>query len=154
MFALPLTGERKPVRVGPEGTLPESPRLSPDGRSVAYISLESTRPEVYVMSYPEAAGKVQVSVAGGMQPRWRGDGKEIFYIAPDGKLMAAEVKTKGSTVEVGRIQTLFGGIPSTVSGAVPYDVAAGGDRFLVDMQIEPPAPEPLTVVQNWSAGLK
>jgi Tol biopolymer transport system component len=153
IFGLPLAGERKPERIAPTSQLATGAQFSPDGRWVAYASLESQRPEVYAVPYPGPGGKVQISANGGTQPRWRSDGKEVFYIALDGRLMAAEVNVQGASLEVGRVETLFGGLPGGV-GPMPYDVAPGGQRFLVDVQTEQPIPQPLTLVQNWTAGLK
>jgi hypothetical protein len=89
-----------------------------------------------------------------MQPRWSQDGKEVFYIAPDGTLTAVEVAAKGSKMEIGRIQPLFGGLPANNTGAIPYDVAPDGKRFLVDIQIAPAAAEALVVVHNWRSALQ
>jgi Tol biopolymer transport system component len=107
LFSVPLTGERKPVAVAQLPTSTDAPQISFDGRSLAYSSIESSRAEIYVVTYPEGAGKVQVSVNGGMQARWRRDGKEIYYIAPDGRLMAVEIKTSGTTIQAGRVEPLF-----------------------------------------------
>ena len=84
------------------GTLP----LSEKGK-LAYFSRESGRSEVYVTSYPEVVGKWRVSADGGTQPRWRRDGKEIFYISRDAKLMAAEVSATSDSFEVGAVRPLF-----------------------------------------------
>jgi hypothetical protein len=114
---------------------------------------DSQRPDIYVVPFPGPGGKLQISTSGGSQPRWRGDGNEIFYVAPDGRLMAADVKENGSSLEVGRVQPLFGGVPTLVTSAA-YDVSLDGQRFVVTTWVEPPAPKPLTLVQNWTAGLK
>jgi len=105
------------------------------------------------------AGKFQVSTAGGSQPRWRRDGKEIFYIGGDGRLTAVEVKT-APRFEAGAPQSLFDArIPAAalVDGYFRYDVAADGKRFLVNaVATERPgaAPTPITVIVNWQAALK
>jgi hypothetical protein len=120
---------------------PISPRFSPDGRWIAYGSIESRRAEIYVVPYSGLGGKLQISANGGVQARWRSDGKEIFYISPDGRLTAVEVKANAASLEVGRVQPFFGNV---ASGAGPnlYDVAPGGQRFLVDVQPERSAGEP------------
>jgi Tol biopolymer transport system component len=141
VFALPLAGERKPVQIAPTAITPGSVRFSPDGHWIAYVAFDSQRFEVYVVPYPGPGGKLQISANGGSQPRWRNDGKEIFYVMPDGRLAAAEVKAKGASLEMGRVQPLFGGIPVT-GGPAPYDVASGGQRFLVEIQTEQSSPEP------------
>jgi Tol biopolymer transport system component/predicted Ser/Thr protein kinase len=131
-------------------------QFSPDGRWVAYGSNEShpTHHTVYVAPLSRPSDKRQVSLEGANWARWRQDGKEIFYRRfPSGQLMAAEVQISGDTVEVGAVRPLFGGVP-TLSGYA-WDVSADGERILAAV---PPAkrnpPEPITVVQNWTAALK
>jgi len=108
-----------------------------------------------VTSFPNSGGKRQVSTTGGAAPRWRADGKELFYVAAGGHLTAAEVAAKGDTFEVSQGVPLF----ATPTGGsffagVYYDVSADGQRFLVALAPDNVTPEPLTVVQNWTAGLK
>ena len=153
IYALPLSGERKPFQILPDAVAPVAAQFSPDGRWIVYGSGESQRTEIYIAPFPGPGGKVQVSTTGGLQPRWRSDGKEISYVAPDGRLMAVEVKVNGSSVEAGRAQPLFSGVPALVLGT-SYDASPDGQRFLVAVQPEAAAPEPLTLVQNWTAGLK
>jgi Tol biopolymer transport system component len=152
-FGLALAADRKPIPMLSGNIAPSGAGLSPDGRWLTYTSFESQRLEIYAVPYPGPGGKVQISVNGGSQHRWRSDGKEVFYIGLDGGLMAAEIKAKGASLEVGRIERLFGGLPVS-TGPMPYDVAPGGQRFLADFQIEQPAAQPLTLVQNWTVGLK
>jgi Tol biopolymer transport system component len=127
-------------------------KFSPDGHWVAYASNESQRNEVYVAPFPGPGGKQQISVSGGNFPRWRSDGKEIFYVAPDQRLMAAEVTARGNTVTVGQVRPLFGRV-QTNRGYL-YDVSADGQKFLLAVQPEQTTSEPLTLVENWSAALK
>ena len=122
--------------------------FSPDGHWVAYTANDSGRNEVYIARFPGGGGKRQVSLAGGTEPRWRADGRELFYIGPAGMLMAAEISLKGDSEEVGAVRPLFGGL------TVQYDVSADGQRFLAVVPDELATPEPLTLVQNWTAGLK
>jgi serine/threonine protein kinase len=129
-----------------------SPQFSPDGRWIAYTSDESGKPEVYVRPFQDSSGKWQVSSGGGSYPRWRRDGKEVFYIAPDKTLMAVEVQA-GSAFETGAPKPLFRTqIRSTDAGS-QYDVSADGQRFLINT-IVPEEQSAITVVQNWMAGLK
>jgi Tol biopolymer transport system component len=128
-------------------------RFSPDGRFVAYVSNESGRAEVYVRTFPDAGGKWQVSTGGGAQPRWRRDGKELFYVAPDRKLMSAEVNT-GSGFATGVTTPLFQTQVSSYTAPNRYDVSADGQRFLVNSQVEETSQTPITVVLNWSSTLK
>ena len=132
-------------------------RFSPDGKWIAYSSDESGRREVYVQGFaadrvPAAAvGKWQISTAGGDKPRWRHDGKELFYIAPDNKMMAVPVKL-GPPFEPGVAVPLF---ETRVAGFFPYDVSPDG-RFLLytPSEAEAPASSPVTIVLNWQAELK
>ncbi|MGH9253087.1 MAG: protein kinase domain-containing protein [Vicinamibacterales bacterium] len=107
VWVLPLVGDRKPFPLlqTPFNEYPAV--LSSDGQWVAYVSNESGRNEVYVMPFPGPGGKWQVSTAGGIWPRWRRDGAELFYLAPDNRLMAAEVNGRGSGFDVGAVQPLF-----------------------------------------------
>jgi Tol biopolymer transport system component len=124
-------------------------------RWVAYSSNESKRGfEVYVQSFPAGAGKYQISTGGGTQPRWRRDGKELFYIATDGKLMAVDVKLS-PRFEAGIPHALFDSqiyIP-TANVVFRYDMTPDGKRFLIDQLNQAPsgAPIPITVVVNWLA---
>jgi hypothetical protein len=128
--------------------------LSPDGQWIAYNSDESGPYEVYVQSFPGGGGKRQVSTGGGIGPRWRGDGKELFYHALDGKLMAAAVKSGASFFESGKPVALFefraGGYLITPY----YDVTRDGQNFLLSTILENEVAAPLTVVVNWAAEMK
>jgi WD40 repeat protein len=129
-------------------------RFSPDGKWVAYASNESGRVEVYVTSFPEAHGKWQVSNAGGEQPKWRSDGKEFYYLAPDGKVMAAPVTT-GAKFDAGTPVALFQANPRELvatSEQFSYDVSKDGQRFLINTQLKT-AMTPTSVVVNWAAKL-
>jgi hypothetical protein len=105
-----------------------------------------------VAPFPGPGGKLQISTSGGDQPVWRRDGKEIFYIAPDNRLMAAEVNVKGDAPNVGLAHALFG--PLVCGSGYCYDASADGQRFLVRTGPWHAAAEPLTLVQDWTAGLK
>jgi Tol biopolymer transport system component len=123
-------------------------KFSPDGHWIAYESNEPGRYEVYVTRFPGPGGKKQISTAGGVAPRWRPDGRGLFYVAPDNRLMTAELDTKDGTVEVKKVDALFGPVTNN------YDVSSDGQKFLVLVQPEGETGGPLTVVQNWTAGLK
>jgi serine/threonine protein kinase/roadblock/LC7 domain-containing protein len=150
---LPLEGDRKPVPFLKTGFNERDGQFSPDGHWVAYSSDESGRVEIYIASFPGSGGKRQVSVAGGQYPRWRADGKELFYTAPDGRLTAVEVNMKLSEVEIGAARPLFGTLATNLAG-YQYDVSADGQRILAIMPSEQAAAAPLTLVQNWMVGLK
>jgi Tol biopolymer transport system component len=132
---------------GPPRTFLPSPvspgRFAPDGRHVLYYSTESGRSEVYLVPFPTATRKWQISNAGGSFPRWRPDGKEVFYIARDNKLQATPVDAGTDRVEIGQPTPLFEARP--VGARYSFDVAPGGERFLVNTA----RVTAVTVVQNW-----
>jgi Tol biopolymer transport system component len=128
-------------------------QISPDGKWVAYASDESGNWEVYVTSFPGAAGKWQVSRGGGTEPRWRGDGKEIFYISPSGTLMAVSVNGE-TTFATGTPTALFqvhGRAPISSTDIFTYDVAKDGKRFLVNRYVKPEHIPPLTILLETAA---
>jgi Tol biopolymer transport system component len=126
-------------------------QFSLDGHWIAYQSDETGQFEIYVAPFPGPGGKRQISTAGGSLARWRADGKEIFYIARDQKLMAAEVMIKGGEIQTGEVRPLFGPLP--IGNGYQYDVSADGQRILAVTPREN-ASVPLTLVQNWPALLK
>ena len=157
IWAVPLNGDRK-LRPLLQTEFQElEGQISPAGRWLAYTSNETRRLEVYVRPLSESAGKWQISTAGGVQPRWRGDSKELYYIAPDRKLMAVEIKATAQSFDRGTPQVLFESredIPS-VAASWGYMPRADGKQFL--MSVAPGAASeapPLTVVVNWLAAVK
>jgi hypothetical protein len=142
-------------------------RLSPNGRWLAYSTNESNVDQIVVQPFPNAGqGKWQISAGGGMNPRWRADGKELFYLAPNGDLMAVDVDTTGDVFTSAAPRVLFAtGIPQPDRDApwdYFFDVTADGQKFLLNEPVpgasKPPAqPDvrelPLHVIVNWSAGL-
>jgi len=124
-------------------------RISPDGHWVVYVSNESGRDEVYAAAFPGPGGKRQVSASGGVIPRWRADGKEIFFSSPEGQLRAVEITVKSGTLEIGAQQKLFDGI-ITARGTT-YDTLDGQTFLVVDDGV--PTTRPLTLIQNWTAAL-
>lgn len=154
LWSLPLSGERKPELFLKTASLTQA-RFSPDSRQVAYVSDESGRAEVYVENFPTPNSKRQISVHGGTQPRWRRDGKELFFIAADGRLMAVPIRG-GAALEIGTPAALFDARIGVNFGdsrgdRQQYDVSADGQRFLINMVSSEPSP--ITVVLNWTAGL-
>jgi Tol biopolymer transport system component len=130
------------------------PKFSPDGRFVAYTSNESGRYEIYVRPFPDGTGRWQASVNGGEAPRWRSDGKELYYVE-GGKLMAVSA-TSESTFTLGQPQPLFEASALVASVSITpggYDVSADGQRFLTVSPVEgaenETAPPTIRVVQNW-----
>jgi len=157
VWSLPLTPEKPgiPLKASPlvdTAFNEQNGVFSPDGHWVAYESNESSQNEVYVIPFPGPGGKRQISIAGGTTPRWRRDGKEIFYVGLDRKLMAAEVTLKAGSIEAGQVRPL--GIPVVPTGGIRYDISLDGQRFLVVAEPERGSSPPLTLVQNWTALLK
>jgi eukaryotic-like serine/threonine-protein kinase len=152
-WMLPLSGERKPYPFLPSQFTQIQASFSPDGKWVAYCSNESGELKVYVVPFPGPGGKWQVSPGGGCAPRWRRDGKEIFYLSPDNKLMAAEVKANESSFEIGAVQPLFETRPyrTVINGS--FDVSADGQRFVIAYEAGQPTAA-ITLVVNWTADLK
>ena len=156
LMILPLEEDRKPRPFLRTQFNEVDARFSPDGRWVAYVSDESGRFEVYVRSFSEAGQSVkrQISAAGGTSPRWRRDGKELFFIAADKRFMAVPV----------RIETMFeAGTPAALfqvearegsRGGADYDVSADGQRFLINTSVTEANLLPLTTVVNWTRDLK
>jgi Tol biopolymer transport system component len=152
IWALPLFGERRPFPVL-NGEFNESQsQFSPEVKWIAYVSDESGTPQVYVQSFPTLTGKLQISTEGGTQPRWRRDGRGLFYLAPNRKLMEVTIKT-GPPFEAGTPQPLFGTNLDGVALRQTYAVSSDGNRFLLNVAVEGGAP-PLRIVLNWPALLK
>jgi Tol biopolymer transport system component len=155
VFVQPLEGDRKPYPFLKSGITERAGHFSPDGRWVAYMSRASGRDEIYVAPFPGPGGRLQVSSAGGKMPRWRGDGRELFFFAPDDTLMAADLIVSPSKIDVKEVQALFrlnvAQEPTDRSGS--YDVAADGSRFIINTDSEEAQP-PITLVMNWTAAPK
>jgi Tol biopolymer transport system component len=158
LWVLPLFGERKPFPFVNTSFNEDNGQFSPDGRWIAYQSNESGRSQVHVQPFPGPGGKWQVSTAGGITPRWRRDGKELFYIAPDGKLMAAPIHTAGQMFDAGvpaaLFQTRILGGGTSVYKKQQYVVALDGKRFLIDLSVDESTASPITIVTNWARALK
>jgi eukaryotic-like serine/threonine-protein kinase len=156
LWRLPLSGDRKPIPFLRTRFNETQGQLSPDGRWIAYVSNDSGSNEINISPFPSGEGKWPISTNGGVEPRWRGDGKEIFFVALDGSLMAVPVTT-GSTVQASSPAQLF---QTGMSGALSvytrnqYVSTADGQRFLIDHQPRGRAPSSsVTVVVNWMAAL-
>ena len=152
ILLLPMTGEAKPVVLRATPFRDVVPRFSPDGRFIAYVSNESGRNEVYVQSYPGPGRTWQISTAGGGDPQWRRDGKELYYRALDQKLMAVEIRV-GDELEPGLPQVLFQTRVSTGLASTKYVPDRTGQKFLFVAPLGRDAMTPTTVVLNWFAGL-
>ena len=164
LWVLPLFGDRKPRLFLRNPPAVYDGRLSPDGRWVAYTSKESGRAEVYVAPFDGAqvmasgnastpltpGGKWQISASGGQYLRWRGDGKELFFLTGNGRIMAAQVDATGGSFRVGAVQPLFAALAE--DSAAPFDVSADGKRFVIVSL--PESNSAITLLLNWPELLK
>jgi Tol biopolymer transport system component len=154
VWALPLNGNGKPVPVSNSDFEELRAQFSPDGNWVAYQSDESGRHEIYLQPFPGPGRKSPVSTAGGSQVRWRRDGKELFYVALDGRLMAVPVAlaSNGQAPVIGTPAALFtpplGGLVQIADFRPQYMVSPDGQRFLIATFAEGPL-SPITVILNW-----
>jgi Tol biopolymer transport system component len=157
LWVLPLQGDRKPIPFLRTKFNEGSGQFSPDGRWIAYTSDESGSDEIYAREFSsgsaqgswDAGGKWLISKGGGTDPRWRGDGKELFYVASDGKLMAVDISAT-PIFRAGAPRPLFQLPPGFIGG----DVTADGRRFLIGVPMAQSASVPFTVVLNWQTILK
>jgi DNA-binding winged helix-turn-helix (wHTH) protein/Tol biopolymer transport system component len=124
-------------------------RVSPNGKWLAYFSNETKQSEIYIMTFPNSGGKWKISTGGGVYPVWSRDGKQLFYVSANSKMMAVDIKGTGVNPELGVPQPLFDVRPSNAG----FDVAKDG-RFLIPTPVEQTSAAPITVVVNWMAGLK
>ncbi len=154
IWALPMGGNGKPFPIVQTDFADERAQFSPDGKWIAYQSDESGRVEIYVHPFPGPGNRWPISTNGGSQVHWRRDGKEMFYVALDGRLMAVPIKVamNGGAPEVGTPVTLFaprlGGAVQQADYRHQYMVSSDGDRFLVATVTEQ-ANSPITVILNW-----
>jgi serine/threonine protein kinase len=150
LFVLPLSGERKAFPFVRDRFEKLSPEFSTDGRWIAYQSDESGRDEVYVASFPGAARRRQVSVSGGIMPRWRADGRELFFLGLNGKMTAVETQASGEDLTFGPPHELFAAHPRLDARGV-FDVTPDGQRFVISAAVREQTA--LTVVSNWAEEL-
>jgi hypothetical protein len=152
--ALPISGERKISGVLTGGYSEAAAQLSPDDRWLAYQSDESGHNEIYVQHFPPSGGKWQISTNGGVHPRWRQDGNELFYLAPDGKMMAVETGVAGSSLVPATPHALFDAHPTARND---FAVTANGQKFLVGAlpgTLSSAPPTPLTILLNWTSTVR
>ena len=157
ILALPLDSDGKP-QGEPQAVVQtdfdeHGGQFSPDGKWIAYVSIKTSRYEVYVQPLAHhAGGEIRISTDGGDQVRWQPDGKGLFYVARDGRLMAVPVRlgSNGETAEVGTpvplFQTRVRGMPA---GQTQYAVSSDGQRFLMNTLIEDIVTSPITMILNW-----
>ena len=157
LWLLPLTGEHKPVKYLDSPFSEIQAQFSPDGKWMAYRSDESGQNQVYVQPVPATGAKRQVSTGGGSRPRWRRDGKEIFYISAESKLMAVPASLGPSGFDFGVPRQLFdNALPPIIAFGFGYQPSADGQKFLAILPEEgaTSAASSVTVQMNWQAGLK
>ncbi|HYR42185.1 MAG TPA: hypothetical protein VER98_04115, partial [Terriglobia bacterium] len=154
LWVLPVSGDKKPFPFLKTPFEERYGQFSPDGKWIAYQSNESGRSEIYVQPFPGPGGKFQISSNGGAQARWNKNGKEIFYVSLDSKMMAAPVKLSpdGQSLETGTPAALF---PVRIAGGPlgpnkqQYAVSSDGHRFLVNLAADEGAASPITLIYNW-----
>jgi Tol biopolymer transport system component/DNA-binding winged helix-turn-helix (wHTH) protein len=151
LWLLPLSGARTPSPYLEAAANQIQAKISPNGRWITYASDESGSWEVYIQAFPVAGSKRRISVGGGAQPQWRGDGRELYYLSLDNTLMAVDIELNGS-VEVGKLQPLF---KAPVLGSLTdyrnlYVATRDGGRFLFKAIAEDTSHEPISILVNWS----
>jgi hypothetical protein len=148
---VPMAGASKASPFLASGSLNACGRFNDDGRFVAYTLGESGRSELYVAAFPEGSPRLQVS-SGGREPRWRKDGKELFYIAPDGRVMSVAM-TLTPKLAAAQPKELFSAITLTSGPFAEYSVAPDAQHFLMILPFEDPRSESFTIVTHWSSTL-
>jgi Tol biopolymer transport system component len=142
LWVLPLIGERKPIALTRTPFAERDGRFSPDGKWIAYTTNETGRDEIHVQPFPGPGPSVQVSVGGGDSPRWRRDGRELFFLAPDKRLMAVSISDVGARLDAQSPRALF-----KLSTTSTYEPSTDGQRFLVTAIVSEASP--ITVILNW-----
>jgi Tol biopolymer transport system component len=153
VWALSPAGDAKPERLFASPYRLEQPQVSPDGQWLALLSNESGRFEVYVQPFRRPGERTRVSTDGGGQCLWRGDGRELFYLSLEGRLMGVDIRPGATTVEVGLPRPLFQ-LERYLPDFFDYAPSADGQRFLVKMPVENTAGRRLQVVVNWPSLLR
>ena len=156
LWALPVSGDKKPIPVANTNANEGIGMFSPDVKWVAYESDESGQYEIYIQPFPGPGRRRAVSTNGGIMPRWSRDQKEIFFISPENKLMAASIRSAGQDLEISAPAALFqtriakGG--TEVWNKQQYDVSRNSQRFVINLDESTTAP--ITIVTNWTRTLK
>jgi len=152
LVLLPMSGDKKPTPLLHTPFNESQGRISPDGHWIAYVSDESGSNEVYLQQFPSLGEKRIVSVSGGVEPIWRRDGKELFYLSPDRAIVSVPFQPTAPPV-IGRPKPLFRAPINTSGTFGHYAVTSDGQRFMVSVEEEQSYLSPITVMVNWIEGL-
>jgi Tol biopolymer transport system component len=158
IWAVPMQGDPKPFPIVQSQFDERDAQFSPDGKWIAYSSDEAGLAEIYVQPFPGPGGKILISSTGGVQPRWRGDGKELFYLSLDGQLMAVPIAPAKlpESLDPGTPATLFATHVGALSQGITrpqYAVALDGQRFLMNALGDEGNQSPITMIVNWARRL-
>jgi hypothetical protein len=153
MTLFALDGSQKPIPVGSRNGRSGQGRISPDGKFIAFTSIESGRSEIWVQAMPPGTLQKRVSINGGQRPRWRGDGKELFFVSPDAEMMAVDI-TLDQINSPGVPHRLFPLKSADPNDLMGYDVRPDGQQFVIFMRQRGTQDAPITVVLNWWAELR
>jgi len=157
IMVIPMNGSDEkpfPILPGVSGiTIFSFPQISPDGKWLAYMSNESGRAEIFLATFPKGEGKWQVSTDGAVGPRWSRDGKELFYLNLEDRLVSATIASNGDAPSITNVHSLFW-LPLVASSNWACDPSPDGQSFLVNTVINPAFAEPISLVENWDAPLK
>jgi len=153
LWALPLSGDRRPVPVVNTGSQDDQGQISPDGHWLAYRSRVSRYEEIYVQRFPVGGPPSRVSNNRGSSPRWRGDGSELYYLENHRTMMAVRVQGDGSELRAATPERLFD-VHARVCGCFDFVASPDGQRFLVHVYSQTGESQPLVVVFNWTADLE
>jgi Tol biopolymer transport system component len=153
MILFALDGSQKPIPVGSRNGSSRQGRISPNGRFISFTSNESGQDEIYVQAMPPGTLQKKVSINGGQSPRWRGDGKELFFVSPDAEMMAVDM-TLDQVFSAAVPHRLFQLKSENPNDLANYDVRPDGQQFLILMRQRGTEDAPITVVLNWWAELR
>jgi eukaryotic-like serine/threonine-protein kinase len=152
LWVLPMMGKAKPSAFLNTPANEKGAEFSPDGRFLAYDSDESGLENVYVQTFPASGAKWQASSAGGSSPRWRRDGKELYYVSPDKRIMAVPITLSQGGLQPGIPHPLFAvSLPPFVLSTREYDVSADGERFLVNVPADDAITSPIALIMRGHA---
>jgi Tol biopolymer transport system component len=151
MILFALDGSQKAIPVGSRNGSAREGRISPDGKFIGFTSNASGRGEIWVQPMPPVTGQTKVSINGGQSPRWRGDGKELFFVSPDAEMMAVDMDPVNPPGVPHRLFQLKSADPNDLAA---YDIRPDGQQFLIFMRQQGTQDAPITVVLNWWAELQ